>query len=223
MISEIYFRMTANNSQIGNIPLEPLFGNNENKSNIDQLIFVEIATTSQPLIQFTAANMIPSQISLIPHVPETSNIKIRQEGRRGRRQHRRQRRREQREAAQRRRRRQRRPTELQLQQRHEPEQQPRRQRSRTWSEIDREQEYWWSIGFPEYMEENLTPLLEAYEWEKMDPKIRWEQEQLNELEGFIVSEKLALIDDENEQTRQIELFEKSQEKEQQQRNYDELV
>ncbi len=136
-------------------------------------------------------------LPLIPHVLETSNINIRQEGRRRRRQRRRQRRREQREEEQRRRRQ--RPSELQLQQRHEPEQQPRRQRSRTWSEFDREQEYWWSIGFPEYMEENLTPLLEAYEWEKMDPKIRWEQEQLNELEGFVVLEQLALIDDENEQ------------------------
>ncbi len=210
--------MNANNSQIENTPLELLFGNNENTSNPYQLLSVEIATTSQPLIQFTTTNMIPSQIQLIPPVSETSNISKRQESRIRRRQRRCQRRREQREAEQRRRRRRRqpRPSELQPQQRHEPEQQSRHLPSRTWSEIHREQEYWWSVGFPEYMEENLTPLLEAYDWEKMDPKIRWDQEQLNELEGLVVLEQLALVQHENEQLHQIELVQKLQEEEQQQ-------
>jgi hypothetical protein len=66
------------------------------------------------------------------------------------------------------------------------------------------------------MEENLTPLLEAYDWEKMDPKIRWDQEQLNELEGLVVLEQLALVQHENEQLHQIELVQKLQEEEQQQ-------
>jgi len=34
---------------------------------------------------------------------------------------------------------------------------------------------------------------------KMDLSVRWEQEQLNELEGFVVLEQLALIQDEIEQ------------------------
>ncbi len=124
--------MSVNNSRIGNTLLEPLFENNENKSNQDQLPSVEIATTSQPLIQFTTTNMIPSQIQLIPPVSETSNISKRQESRIRRRQRRCQRRREQQGAEQRRRRRrQQRTSELPPQQRHEPEQQPRRQRSRT--------------------------------------------------------------------------------------------
>ncbi len=196
--------MSANNSQIGNTPSELLFGNNENKSNLDQLLSVEIATTSQPLIQFTTTDMIPTEIPLIPHVPETSNITRRQEGRRRRRQRQR-------------------PSELRLQQQHQREQRPRRLPSRTWSEIDREHEYLLSRGFPEYMEEYLTPLLEEYVWEKMDPKTRWEQEQLYEFEGFVVLEHLALIQDENEQLHQIELLQKLQENEQQERNYDELV
>jgi hypothetical protein len=66
------------------------------------------------------------------------------------------------------------------------------------------------------MEENLTPLLEAYEWEKMDPKIRWDQEQLNELEGLVVLEQLALVQHENEQLHPIKLVQKLQEEEQQQ-------
>ncbi len=72
------------------------------------------------------------------------------------------------------------------------------------------------------MEENLTPLLEAYDREKTHPKIRWEQEQINDLEGFVVLEQLALVQDENEQLHQIELLQQSQEKEQQKRNHDEL-
>jgi hypothetical protein len=43
------------------------------------------------------------------------------------------------------------------------------------------------------MEENTTPLLEAYHSEKMDPKDRWEQEQLKELEAFVVPDQLTPI------------------------------
>jgi hypothetical protein len=38
----------------------------------------------------------------------------------------------------------------------------------------------------------------------MDPKGRWEEEQLNELEAFIVPDQLALIQDEIEQFHQSE-------------------
>jgi hypothetical protein len=59
----------------------------------------------------------------------------------------------------------------------------KQQRHRTHAKIDREHQYWESVGFPEYMDEaDVNPLLEVYEWEKMDPKERWEQEQLNEFE-----------------------------------------
>lgn len=135
--------------------------------------------------------MIPSQIPLIRPVSEHTNLSRRQIGRRRRRQ--RQRRQQQR---------QQRPIELQSQYR----QQPRRQRFRLWFEDEWDHDNWGRLGYPEYIEENTTPLLEVYDWEKMDPRIRWEQEQLNELEGFVVLEQLAQIQDE------IELIENSKKK-----------
>ncbi len=170
--------MSVNNSQTGNNPLKLLFGNNEDKSNLDQLLSVDIVTTSQQLILFTTTNMIPSQIPFIPYVSEHQNLSRRQIGRRRRRQRQQQRRRQQQREEQRRRQRQeeqqrrQRSSEQQPQQRQQPEQTARRLPSRTWSEISRHQEYWRSIGFLEYMEENTTALLEIYDWEKMDPQKR---------------------------------------------------
>jgi len=48
----------------------------------------------------------------------------------------------------------------------------------------------------------------------MDPKERWEQEQLNELEGFFVPEQLTLIQDELEQLEQIDWIQQLKEDEQ---------
>jgi len=71
------------------------------------------------------------------------------------------------------------------------------------------------------MEEKNTPLLEAYDWETMDPKHRWEQEQLNDFEGFVVLEQLSLIHNELEQIHQVKTIqhlEEQVEQQQQQRN-----
>jgi hypothetical protein len=38
----------------------------------------------------------------------------------------------------------------------------------------------------------------------MNPKERWEQKQLNELEGFVVLEQFALMQDELERLEQID-------------------
>jgi hypothetical protein len=73
------------------------------------------------------------------------------------------------------------------------------------------------------MEENTTPLLEAYDWEKMDPKDRWEQEHLNELENILVQEQSTLIQDEIEQLQQIQAVKKLHEAEEQQRNHEQLI
>jgi hypothetical protein len=60
------------------------------------------------------------------------------------------------------------------------------------------------------MEENMSPLLEAYEWEKMDPQERqkrWEQENLKQFEGATPFEEhahLTLVQDEMEQLQNIE-------------------
>ena len=79
-----------------------------------------------------------------------------------------------------------RPGELPIQQRQEPEPLQVRLSSRTWSEMDRDREYWYSKGFEDDMEDYNTPLLEAYDWEKIDPKQRWEEEQLNDFERSVL-------------------------------------
>lgn len=93
----------------------------------------------------------------------------------------------------------------------------------TWSQIDGEREYWYSEGFEDYMEENTAPLLQAYEWEKIDPKVRWNQEQLPELETFHAQEQSAGIHDEIEQQHQIELVRQFYEEQQQQQKYNKFI
>jgi hypothetical protein len=191
---------------------ELLFGNNENTTNLDQLLAVEIVTTSQPLIQFNTTNMIPSQTQLMHNVSQHYSVTRRQQARRRRRQRQRQRRREQRQEQQ--------PRSQQNQQ---PRQQTRGQRSRGWFEIEWDHDNWEYLGYPEYMEENTTPLLEAYDWEKMDPKDRWEQEHLIELENILVQEQSSLIQDELEQLQQIEAVQNLPEEEEQQQNDEQLI
>jgi hypothetical protein len=95
----------------------------------------------------------------------------------------------------------------------------KRQRHRTYSEIDREHAYWESVGFPEYMDEWFNDtLFDAYEWDKMDPKERWEQEQLNEFEGFAALEQLLLMQDEIEQQNEINTSEKIPKEEEEETN-----
>ncbi len=66
--------MNTNNTQMGNIPSEPFFANNNNESNIDQQLSIKIVTTTQSLIEFTTTNMISSQIQLIHNIPEHDKI-----------------------------------------------------------------------------------------------------------------------------------------------------
>jgi hypothetical protein len=258
----LYFRMNTNNTQIGHIPTESLVeNNNDNDSNIDQLLSSEtVIISQQPMIQFNATNMIPSQIPLIPsriqlvtsHVSQYENPTRRQLGRRRRRQRQRQRRQQGRqEQFQQRERQRQRPYQQRgrqqqrqrqyqqqerQQQRQQLQQETRSPRYRRWSSLEREQEYWEWIGFPEYMEENISPVLEAYYWETMNPDERqeiWEQNYLNELErnaaleqidpwdyleAFAILEHLALIQDQIEQMHHIDEIEKIEEIEQQQQN-----
>ena len=72
---------------------------------------------------------------------------------------------------------------------------------------------WERLGYPGYMEENNDEHLEAYNIEKMDPKERWEQEQLNEFEDLIAFEQLLHTQDEIEQEISIKALEEMLEKE----------
>jgi hypothetical protein len=57
--------------------------------------------------------------------------------------------------------------------------------------------------------------LEAYDSETMDPKAKWEQEQLHELERVAILEQRELMKDYFEELNQIGEFENWQEEEQQ--------
>jgi hypothetical protein len=180
--------------------------------------------------------MIPSQIPSIPsriqsisfHVSTYENLTRNQLGRRRRR--RRRRRRQQQQRRQRHR-----------PQRERPQQLIRQSRYRRWSSIDREHDYWEWLGFPEFIEENISPALEAYYWETMHPHERqetWEQNHLNQLqrktaleqqdpwdylEAFAILEHLTLIQDEIEQIHQINAIENLEAEQLQQRHSTEQI
>ncbi|CAF1448327.1 unnamed protein product [Adineta steineri] len=62
------------------------------------------------------------------------------------------------------------------------------------------------------------PLIEAYMWETMDPKERWEQEQINELEKIHVVDpfqQVIIMQDELEQLQQIDHIQRFKEQEEQ--------
>ncbi|CAF1459874.1 unnamed protein product [Adineta steineri] len=137
--------------------------------------------------------MVPSQMPAISNTSEHDNLTERREVRR---------RREQRELLQ---------QEQLQQQQHQWYHEPRRRHYSNFSErLD---------SFEESMDElDKEPLLEAYMWEKMDPKERWEQEQINELEKTHVIdpfEQLIFMQDELEQSEQIDRLQRLQEEEEQ--------
>jgi hypothetical protein len=83
---------------------------------------------------------------------------------------------------------------------------------------------WKYLGFPEDMDEiYIEPLLDVYDWQKMDPKAWWEQQQMMELEEFIVQEQITLDQDDLEQLQQIEAVQQVQEEEQRQQNEEQLA
>jgi hypothetical protein len=216
--------MNSNNSsQIGHTPSEQIFENKTNEIDINQKLSTELVTTSQPFVQLNTTNMIPSPRQVIVNVPLHNNTTTRHEGRRIRRQRRRQRREEQQRIEQELRRERREYQRWQQQQQQPPILQPIPQRSRTQSEIEEERHYLESRGYPEYMEVFENKLLEEYDLEKMDPKERWEQEQLNEFEGFAVLEQLLLIQDQIEQDNEIKDMEEMLEQKQDQTNQEQLI
>lgn len=177
-----------NNSQIGNSPSKLIFRNNATTSDPDPLLSIETMTKSRPSKQLTMTTMFPVQQTLILNAKEHKYSSKRRQSRH---------RRLQRSKGQQQ------PSELKIQKQHKPEAPRKRLPNKTWSEMDRERDYWYSKGFEDYMEEKTTPLLEAYDWEKMDPKDRRELEQLNAYEGFVVLEHITQTNDEHQhQTQQ---------------------
>ena len=226
--------MSGNNTQVGFTPSRPLLENNETESHTNQLLIVPIVTINQPVVPLTIANMIPSQNYPILNLQQNNNTTRRQQSRRRRRQHQRQRRREHQDTV----------TSQQRQHNQQQQQQQEQQRFQRQQANDRAFNRWldnqheyhqrrlypyndmWEDEdpFEEPMEETFKQgLLEAYDLETMDPKERWEQEQIYELEGFAVLEQLAQIQDETEQQNSIDAGQQFIEEERQRRNNEELI
>jgi hypothetical protein len=62
-----------------------------------------------------------------------------------------------------------------------------------------------------------------HDFETLDPRDRWEQEQLNEPEQFFIREQLELIHDETEQLNQITPVQILHEEKQQQPNHEQFI
>jgi hypothetical protein len=212
--------MSGNNTQIGYTPSGPLLENNETESHTAQLLVAPVVTINQPVVPLTTANMIPSQNYPIVNLQQNNNTTRRQQSRRRRRQRQRQRRREHQGT-------------VTSQQRFQRQQANDRAFNR-WLDnqheyyqrrIDRYNDMWeYEDPFEEPMEETFKQrLLEAYDLETMDPKERWEQEQVYELEGFAVLEQLAQIHDETEQQNRIDAEQQFIKEEKQRRNNEELI
>jgi hypothetical protein len=178
--------------------------NNDDTVSLDQIISVDHNTTSQASIHLNTTNMIPSQVPTVAEVLRAQFLRRRREARR----------------------------------------QQRRRRAQRYREILNDREYRWYDRYEErnqqrreeqahaeYLEsrsptsdENVEKtiqeqLLDVYEWETMMPNDRWEQEQIQDMEGIAALEQMALVQDEMEQLQQIDELERSEVEELRQRKH----
>ncbi|CAF3154109.1 unnamed protein product [Rotaria socialis] len=194
-------------------PYEPSLDNNHRDDNIDQLLSAEILITSQELMELSITTRMPSQITANPSNISHGSLTSRQLARRRYRQRRRQRLQEQREEQVRRqqqrdrqRRRQLQENQIRNQQQQRPQRQIRRQQrqsspasatrhiTRSYHDIERERQYYLSLGFPEELDDiDPAQLLELLELENMDPIERAAQQQLAQYEQSIQPQPLTSI------------------------------
>ena len=210
--------MNNNKTQIANSTSETSKDNTDDEVSIDQLISVGIVTTSPVSMHLNTTNAIPTRTLLISNQSRDEILIRQREARRRRRRRRAQRRREQRaerqhqeQLAQQIRGRQTANQYVQQQQYHRyswyEEREQERQRDQERHDYIQRRSPTFNEFFEEVIEERL---LEAYNWETMHPRDRWDQEQLYELEGIAALEQLALIQDEMNQSQHIHALEASQ-------------
>ncbi|CAF1358641.1 unnamed protein product [Adineta steineri] len=236
--------MNVNNNQVLHNLTASLSGNTENESNINQLLFVQTIPTSQtPSISFNTINMIPRQTLTTTNTFQLSNRSRRRQARRRRRQRRRERREALRQqqtlqlnTQQRLQQRQYPNPSSQI---HQEQYQRRQERQLQWQfERDRQWELKQNRRLQRQHRANCVnnrlyvcgecegsmddsysePLIEAYILETMDPQERWEQEQINELEKTLAVypfEQLTFMQDELEQSKQIDHIERFKDEEEQ--------
>ena len=220
--------MSNNNSQTSYTALESIIEKDRDESDINQMLSGELLTTSQPLVQLNTSNMIHVPTQVIRPVQQPNNLTPQQQARRRRRQRQRERRRQRREEQRRLQPNEGQPTSSQRQReriaRQHQYSRPRTERS--WSSFEERQQrdYWPSLDFPDSMDEEFNKeLFEAYLRDKMNPQERWEQEQLNELEGFAALEHLIMLQDDNEQETQIHAVQQLLQEEEEEQNQEQLI
>ena len=196
--------MDTNSTQIGSSPSELHVPNADNEFNHEQLLSDGIILASQSSVPVAMRNMVPTQIPLVRNNPVRTNVTTRQEGRRRRRQ--RQRRRERRSE----RRRQELEQSQQLLHQRSIRQRRIRQRYERWQQHlipwDHNREEERLRHQPQYQQRVAiyqSPMAQT------PPRFadEWEQEQINDWEGFVILEQLISIQDELEQQRQIDVVE----------------
>jgi hypothetical protein len=198
--------MNTNSTQIGGSPSELHVPNADNEFNHEQLLSDGIVLASQSLVPLAMRNMVPTPIPLVPNNPVQTNVTTRQEGNRRRRQRQRQRRRERRNEL----RRQELEQRQQLLHQRNIRQQRRRQRYERWQqrliqwEHNREQDR--SSNQQQYQQ---RVAMYQRPTQQTPPRYadEWEEEQINDWEGFVILEQLISIQDELEQGRQIDAVE----------------
>ena len=216
---KIEFRMINNSSQISCIPSESIINNNSNEIDLNPLLSTELIITSQPVFQVNPLYMITNPIPTMNQrqQPQQPNTFTRRRAQQQRQQQQttaltqRQLDRQRRRRRQRQRRRQRRAEQRRQQQgerprNHEPVVQW------TWQPTIQIFNYEWTeedyehFNYPDYMDRSFNDsVYESYELERLEPRERWEQEQLNELEGFAVLEQLLLMEHDIEEQNRMSL------------------
>jgi len=222
------FRTTTNSTQTGSSPLEPLAENNENRTNLNEILSRELLVISQKRVSFANTHLVPIPIPFIDDIRQVQQLTTRQISRR--RQRRRRRQRQRRQAA----------LETHRSQEHQRRQQILREQIRLWQQYQNSQgqterslqnnyqnnqpilEYQQILElpgetnppifeYPDLFHESANDTLEHHllnVYDEMQAVNHWEQEQINELEGFVAIEQLLLLQDEVEQIKQITAIER---------------
>ena len=214
--------MNINNHPIGNIASEPSISNSDGEASISQLISSDSVTTNQAPMDHDMPNIIRSEPLLISDQSGAEILLRQRTARRRRRQRRAQRRWEQRaqhqhqQLAHQIRYRQMANQHFQQQQNHrynqdeEREQEEQQDRDHHNHALPRSVTF--SDLFAEVMDERL---LEMYDWETLSPENQREQGQLSELEGTTAMKQPVLVQEDAEQSPEIQTFESSEKSEQQ--------
>ena len=221
-----FIRMCDEHSQLGRVPSEASVDNQHTDTNINQLLTMAVVTTSQPLMEVVTTTIVVDATRAVQHVPADDNPTTRQLARRRRRQRRRQRRRDRRrDMIQQQRQRERQRWIPRSSSRDPPRVTYTRGHQRGRHSRDTFGNSWENYHSRRASADSAIEeiLLDAYQSEIIDRRDRWQQEQLDDFEGFVVLEKLQLLNDQTEQQENIDAEERFAQAKEEERNDQELL